>query len=349
MRYDSIHICGLGVDLGHPESVDTALAGGQYSPAAARRSGQRAALAAPAPLEQMPPPRMAVRAAQRALQQATDRIARPVIPESVLYGHVHYQGHDFWSPSCYIRDQLGIPAGPGITQTIGAMSNSAIAGLATAADRLTLGHDQAVLVAAGDRFGDVGFPRWSTDYGIVYGDGAAAAVLTREPGIAQVVAIADFSDGSMEAAQRGHSPFRPASLAATCPLAVDRRKSEWLASTPRSVAVARTAAGTTDVVKRALSDAHLDLDDLAYLCAPHYGRHLTQTQILRPLGITEDRTATQLGLDLGHLGAADQLVALHHLLTTHAVRPGDHIMLLGAGIGMTWTATILTITAIPSD
>jgi 3-oxoacyl-[acyl-carrier-protein] synthase-3 len=94
-------------------------------------------------------------------------------------------------------------------------------------------------------------------------------------------------------------------------------------------------------VKTALSDAGVDLPDIAKICAPHYGRRLVETQILRPLGITEDRTMTEFGLRVGHLGASDQVVALEHLLASGDAGPGDTVLLLGIGVGMTWTAVVL--------
>ncbi|WP_431911150.1 hypothetical protein [Amycolatopsis thermoflava] len=37
------------------------------------------------------------------------------------------------------------------------------------------------------------------------------------------------------------------------------------------------------------------------------------------------------------------LVAFHYLTVSGAVLPGDHVLLLGAGVGMTSTAAVLTI------
>jgi predicted NBD/HSP70 family sugar kinase len=104
----------------------------------------------------------------------------------------------------------------------------------------------------------------------------------------------------------------------------------------------RQAADLFDQYARNLA---IGIADIAWICAPHYGRHLVHTQILQPLGITEDKTLTAFGLELGHLGASDQVVALEHLLVTGAAHIGAHVLLLGAGVGMTWTAAVLRITA----
>ncbi|WP_410585472.1 3-oxoacyl-[acyl-carrier-protein] synthase III C-terminal domain-containing protein [Amycolatopsis sp. lyj-108] len=62
-----------------------------------------------------------------------------------------------------------------------------------------------------------------------------------------------------------------------------------------------------------------------------------------------ERTLIHAGDQWGHVGPNDQLIGLTHLLTRHAVEPCDHVALIGIGIGMTWTASILRITAIPSE
>ena len=49
----------------------------------------------------------------------------------------------------------------------------------------------------------------------------------------------------------------------------------------------------------------------------------------------------------GHIGPNDQLIGLTHLIAQHAVSPGEHIALLGMGIGMTWTSTILQVEHVP--
>lgn len=339
MRYEDIYVAGLGVHVGDPEPVEHAIARGEYTVEEARRTGQRAAAVAAEPPDRLPAPLMAVRAARQALSQTR------LTPDSVLYGHVHFQGLDFWNAACYLREQLGIPAGPGVTLTLGAMSNSVVVGLELAADRLASCQDETVLVAAADRFGGTRFPRWSTDHGVVYGDGAAAAVLTRGTGIAKLIAAASWSDGSLEGLHRGEEPFAPADGARRTALDIRARKRAWLANASATTVHTRNAVGVTDVVKRVLADADLDLAEVAVVCGPHYGRRLVRSQILEPLGLDARRSTLEFGLDVGHLGAADQLVAVHHLLRTGAVRVGDHVLLLGAGVGMTWTAAILTITA----
>ncbi|WP_370964148.1 ketoacyl-ACP synthase III family protein [Amycolatopsis sp. cg9] len=338
MRVDDLHLNGIGTDVGALSPVAASLAAGEFSAGDAGRTGQLSTAVAG-----LPGPELAVRAGREALRQAETTGGEPVWPTLCLHAGIYHSGIDFWHAASYVRDQLGIGAGPGLTLELGAMSNSLVAGLDVAASVLRGRPDHdAALITAGDRFGAPGFPHWSTDTGIVYGDAGSAVVLSRRPGLARIRAIASYTDPSLEGLQRGNEPFRPASITAHQSLDIRARKRQWLGRHGGPAHVdSRNADGVTTVVKTALADAGVDLPDIARVCAPHYGRRLVHTQILRPLGIPEHRTMTELGLRVGHLGASDQIVALDHLLRTGEAGPGDHVLLLGIGVGMTWTAVVL--------
>ncbi|MEC3976326.1 ketoacyl-ACP synthase III family protein [Amycolatopsis sp. H20-H5] len=340
MRFTSINLVGIGTEVGKLVSVRHAIETGQYEPAEAEKSAQLSTSVA-----DLPGPRLAVRAGHKALTQAEKQLGAPLAPTCSLHAGIYYPGIDFWHAASFVRHQLGLPAGPGLNAELGAMSNSVVAGMDLAASLLAGRPDHnAVLITAGDRFGGPGFPHWNTDLGIVYGDAGSAVVLSREPGFARILSIASYTDPSLEGLQRGDEPFRMASVAAHEPLDIRRRKAEWFTSQDRSTVLSRNAAGVCEVVKTALVEAELDLPDLAKVCAPHYGRRLVDTQILRPMGIAEDQTMFALGRRVGHLGASDQVVALDFLLRNRTVGPGDHVLLLGIGVGMTWTAVVLEIT-----
>jgi 3-oxoacyl-[acyl-carrier-protein] synthase-3 len=80
---------------------------------------------------------------------------------------------------------------------------------------------------------------------------------------------------------------------------------------------------------------------MRWVLCPHYGAQLLERHCLKPLGISADRTLDRLGRRYGHLGASDQVVALHHLQQHGPAEPGDYVLLLGIGVGMTWTAAIV--------
>ncbi|MFL6121180.1 3-oxoacyl-ACP synthase, partial [Actinophytocola sp.] len=276
MRLDDVYLNGVGCDVGALVPVALPLAAGEFTADDAARTGQLSTAVA-----ERYGPELAVRAGREALRQAGDDIT----PSLCLHAGIYHPGIDFWHAASYVRDQLGLGAGPGLTLELGAMSNSLVAGLDIAASVLRGRPDHdAALITAGDRFGAPGFPHWSTDTGIVYGDAGSAVVLSRRPGLARIRSIASFTDPSLEGLQRGDEPFRTASVTAHRSLDIRRRKRQWLGRHGGPAHVdTRNADGVTTVVKTALSEAGLDLPDIAKICAPHYGRRLVQTQILRPL------------------------------------------------------------------
>jgi 3-oxoacyl-[acyl-carrier-protein] synthase-3 len=341
MRFGDVHLNGIGCDVGALSPVAVPLAAGEFSAEDAARTGQLSTAVA-----ERHGPELAVRAGREALRQARATTGDPTWPTLCLHAGIYHSGVDFWHAASYVRDQLGIGAGPGLTLELGAMSNSLVAGMDLAASVLRGRADHhTALITAGDRFGGPGFPHWNTDIGIVYGDAGSAVVLSRRPGIARILSITSFTDPSLEGLQRGDEPFRRASVAAHQAIDIRRRKRQWLTRRSATEVNARNGDAVAVVVKTALADAGLDLPDLAKVCAPHYGRRLVETQVLRPLGISEDRTMTRLGLRVGHLGASDQVVALDHLLRSDEVGDGDHVLLLGIGVGMTWTAVLLELGA----
>lgn len=111
-----------------------------------------------------------------------------------------------------------------------------------------------------------------------------------------------------------------------------------------------------DVCKRALGEAGLDLDDVRWVLAPHYGLQQLHSQIGQVLDLNEDRTlARPLGLRVGHMGPVDQGMALDYMLRCpdRLVDAGDNVLLLGVGVGKTYTAAVVrverTLPGIDSD
>src|SRR5262245_4430386 len=251
MRLDDLHLNGIGCDLGVLTSVAVPLAAGEFTSDDAYRTGQLSTAVA-----QLHGPELAVRAGREALRQFQATTRDACRPSLCLHAGIYHSGVDFWHAASYVRDQLGIGAGPGLTLELGAMSNSMVAGIDVAASILRGRPDHdAALITAGDRFGGTGFPHWSTDIGIVYGDAGSAVVLSRSPGIARIRAISSFTDPSLEGLQRGDEPFRPASVAAHRPIDIRRRKRQWLNQRSATEVNVRNGDAVSVVVKTALADA----------------------------------------------------------------------------------------------
>ncbi|MGW1680099.1 ketoacyl-ACP synthase III family protein [Saccharopolyspora sp. NPDC002376] len=334
MRHHGITLHGIGAVTGELVTAVDAIRDGLYSAEQARRNHQDSVAVATGRTG----PELAAQAGRQAMHAAERDV------DLHLHATIHDSGLDFWSAASYVAYQTGIT--PMMTLSINVMSNSMIAGLQLATHVLEGHAGHSALLTAGDVFEPPLFDRWQTDAGIVYGDAGTALLLHRDdttPAIADVVSTASQSHPSLEALHRGttdwHSghTYRP-------PIQLRTRKAQYLATHGGSTAIDSTNANALgNVLKTALYEADLELNDIARVLCPHYGTALTHRHCLTPLGIPEERTTAFLGRWLGHMGASDQISDLHYLLSRGLLQPGDHVALIGIGVGMTWTAAILRI------
>jgi 3-oxoacyl-[acyl-carrier-protein] synthase-3 len=99
-------------------------------------------------------------------------------------------------------------------------------------------------------------------------------------------------------------------------------------SLPNFVAAARGAAERSG----------LELADIAFVCPLHTKRSMFLT-LLGELGMREDQ-AVYLD-DTGHMSGVDPLLGLDRAVRDGRVRDGDNVLLLSAGTGYTWAATVV--------
>jgi 3-oxoacyl-[acyl-carrier-protein] synthase III len=247
-----------------------------------------------------------------------------------------------------VLNELGV-TGCGVVCDIGAMSNGTVLGLDVAASLVGARPDvHTVLITAGDRFAGNGFDRYRSDHGVLYGDAGAGLVVSRTPGLARVVSAATCTDPVLEGLTREVSPDTSGgdtSRPGRGVIDVRARQRAWLREHGGvGEALRRNRVGVTTATRIALADAGITLDEARWIVVPFLGYEAVRSRWLRPLGINgdgEDRTLVLLGLHFGHLGAADHVVGLRHLIATGAVEPGDYVVLASSGAGMSWTTVVL--------
>jgi 3-oxoacyl-[acyl-carrier-protein] synthase III len=171
-----------------------------------------------------------------------------------------------------------------------------------------------------------------------FGDGAVAALVARDHPANRILETSMITDGSLSAHVRvpaGGSAL-PASAATVAarqhfldvadPDAMRQRLSE--VSLDNFLQVAATA----------VKQSGLSLRDIAFVCPIHMKRSM-QTTLLDGLGLA-DSQAVYLE-DTGHMSGVDNLVGLDRLARTGRLHDGDVVLLLAAGIGYTWAATVV--------
>jgi 3-oxoacyl-[acyl-carrier-protein] synthase III len=171
-----------------------------------------------------------------------------------------------------------------------------------------------------------------------FGDGAVAALLVRDHPVNRILETSMVTDGSLSLhvkvpAGGSALPASAATVAARQHLldvadvdGMRRRLSEVSLHNFMQV-----AAG-------AVKQSGLSLRDVAFVCPIHVKRSM-QTELVEGLGLDDGR-AVYLE-DTGHMSGVDNLVGLERLWRAGRLRDGDVVLLLAAGIGYTWAATVV--------
>lgn len=287
------------------------------------------------------PPQLAVRAAGAAL----DRAGVPAKELGLLaHAWTYHQGHDFWSPAHYVAARIGAPnAQPiGIQQ----MCNGGAAALETVATRLLVDSNlHRALVTTADCFRAPGFDRWRGDYGLVYGDGATAAVLeastTRPARGFELLSLSTVAAPELERMHRGDDEFSSAARMPSSVVDVRRTKKAFLASTGKEAFATVVAARVADALSQGLADAGVDVITPRLVLVPRLGGAALD-DIYRPaISGVLPASIVDLGHDTGHLGAGDVIANLAAAEEHELLRPGDVGVLLSAGAGFTWSCVVV--------
>jgi 3-oxoacyl-[acyl-carrier-protein] synthase-3 len=337
MQFDDVWVAGTGGVLGELAPIERALSAGDYDRRAAESSSMVSYSVANAA-----PPEMAVQAGRAAVAEAGAVDVEADAGTLLIHSHTHFQGIDVWPAECWIAGELLGERLSGIPLSVGAASNGSLASLGVAASMLSANPSMpTALITAADRFGPP-VDRWKLSPGMVFGDGAAAAVLARGAGRLRLDSVVSETDTSLEGLSRGDEPFR---IVPTLEVDTARRTREFLARgrlTLRDIRD-RSADGVRTAVRRALDEAGCALGEMDWVIPPFVGRTLLRDSFLRPLGLEAPRTLATLGLTIGHLGPADHLFALNHLVAQDLLAPGERLLLIGTGMGFTFSAAVLTV------
>ena len=340
MRFDELYLAAAGSYLPAAVPVDDAVDDGRYDDLEQVDSGQQeVTVAGPG----QSPPEMAVPAARTALARSRHR---PDEVDLLLYAVTTHFGIDGWNAGSYLCRE--VTGGSGVAFEIGQQSNGAMAAIELAAAYLGASPDRtAALIVASDRFPAPRWDRWRTGWGLVFADGAAAAVLSRRGGFARVVSAVTVSDPELEGIHRGSMPFAPTD-AERFPVDFRARSIDYGVTASLDEAGKRVVAGMREAVERATAEAGIDLDRARHVVVPGFGRALLVRECLEPLGIPLERTTWSWSAHVGHLGAADQFAALAYLGESGRLDAGDTVVLIGVGGGFNWTCVVLDILDRPS-
>ncbi|MFI9204233.1 ketoacyl-ACP synthase III family protein [Streptomyces sp. NPDC053048] len=292
-------------------------------------------------------PGMAVDAARAALRVA-DIEAKDL--DICAHAWMYYQGHDLWSPAHYIAHELGahraLPVG------IQQVCNGGAAGVELTVARLTADANRSPdgyrwgTVTTGDRFTEPGFDRWTSDYGVVYGD-AGTALLLRAPAAPEdalrLRSVVTMAAPELESMHRGADPFAPAARTQRPRVDMRATKRAYLHEHGHERFIRANENAIRTIVAEALRDAGIGPRDprLRYAVLPRFGLKTLQEFWLPILADCVDAEPLDYGRTTGHLGAGDAAAGLAELMDSRALGPGEAALVFSAGAGFTWSCLVV--------
>jgi clorobiocin biosynthesis protein CloN2 len=345
MRMRDLFFSGIGLYLpGKTENVDSAVAQGLLPANEVEARGFTSVVVA----GDTPPPEMALHAARDALKNGG------VTPEdlaALLYTGVWHQGPEGWGPQHYLQrllvgdDLLAVEVRHGCNGTFSAIELG-IGILSAAADR------KAVLVTASDNFGTPLFQRWDSGaQNSVMGDGASAVVLAKDNGFAQLLSICTASYSELEIADRAGEPLFPPSITEGRVLDYKTRYAAFgkqlIADEVGPEMLIAHEERSKACLSQALAEAEVTAEDIKRVIIHNVAKG-DATTYLDLLGFPLEKSTWEYGRGIGHIGASDHVISLHHLLATGQLGPGDHVLLAGMSPGVTYKAAVVRIREIPA-
>ncbi|MFD5088796.1 ketoacyl-ACP synthase III family protein [Kitasatospora sp. NPDC058406] len=352
MRTENLFIAGLGTWVPGFEPVAEAVREGRYDGERARAEGWTGVAFA----GDVSAPELAAGAGVEALKRSgldADRISL------VLHAGTFHQGPDGWYAANYVQDKVVGTAVPaiGLDQGCTAMLDA----LHLAHGHLAVGPGGgAVLVTAADNFGAPLVDRWkyadgwTAGRGSVLGDAGCAAVVSTEGGPLRIRSLALSSLSRWEHLYRGEDPVFPPRPGLTVETSLGRRMAAHADRLDRDGGhdaeggARRAVAGDlvrarTALARQAMEEAGIGPADVTRVTHVFSGHPRYLETLLEPLGIDPGRGMLDLGRAHGHLGAGDQFLSLAHLVETGAVSPGDHVLMMGNGAGISLACSVIEV------
>ncbi len=328
----------LGVHVPESVSVEHAVREGWYPADEAEKFRQIGAAVA----GDMPAPEMARLAVLDAYERYGE--SSPKELDLLLYPSVWHQGPNGWQPQHYLQKHLlggPVPAFEIRSGCVGMISSLELA----ASYLMALPERQTAMVVSSDNHGTPLVDRWRMTPGALIGDAAAALLLGKDRGMAQLLSVNATVIPEADAVNDGAYPLFPPDATIGIGLSFGDRHEEFRQRLlkKQGTGIHLTIQKTMmQQVEQTLDEAGIGLSDITKVALPH-GRREDLDGQMSWLGIDEDQTTWDYGRRVGHCGAVDQFIAFEHLLATGGLKPGDHLLMVGFGSGTSCAAAVFKV------
>lgn len=235
------------------------------------------------------------------------------------------------STACLVQHRLGITRKPVPAFDLTAACTGFLYGMVIANAYMQLGNTENVLVIGTDTLSR------TTDYtsrgtSILFGDGAGAMVLQRSPangaGLLYSKICADGSGHDLIHAPGGLNGPPEADPSHNYRVRMDGPKVYKLA-----------VARMTEMTEEALDGCGIHPEQIN-LVVPHQANQRIIESVMDKVGVSMDRVYTNIDR-LGNTSAASIPIAYDEALREGRIRPGDLVLMVAFGGGLTWGCTVV--------
>ena len=270
---------------------------------------------------------MATKAALKAIEQAR------ISPKEINLILVATATPDMVFPAtaCFVQKKIG--ATNAACLDISAACAGFLFGMEIAQQFITSHTHDTVLVIGAEKLTSI--TNW-TDRNtcVLFGDGAGAAILRHRGSAHGVITTHIGSDG-----QYSDILFMPGG-GSRCP--ITRENAHLNLQTIHMVGkdvYKQAVTAMLNAAKKALEQAGLSIEDIACVI-PHQANVRIIDAIADRLGISRDKMFVNLDR-YGNTSAAAVAIALDEANRTGRIKPGDYVLMIVFGGGLTWASTVL--------
>lgn len=272
---------------------------------------------------------LSVRAAEALLEETG---IDPASLDVVMYYGSTWKDYAVWQAAPWIAHRIG--ASRAYAVEYDNVSCGTPVALRVARDMLLAEEElRSILVVAACR------ESYLLDYGnhrsrfmFTFGDGAVAGLVLKDAGRNELLGCHGITDGSFSLHVKVPSGGSVHPNGGYCFLDV-ADPAAMKAGLDR-VSLANFAAAARGALER----SGATLADVGYLCGIHMKPSMHRA-LLRELGLDESRAAYLD--DTGHMSGVDPLLALDRAARAGELRDGELVLLLAAGTGYTWAASVV--------
>ncbi len=255
---------------------------------------------------------------------------KPAEIEAIVVGTIS-SDYGFPSFGCQLQHQLGIDTIPAFD--VAAACSGFIYALSVADSSMRAGDWSRVLVVGADALSTM--VDWNDRAtAVLFGDGAGAAVLVREPGPRGVLGSMLRSSGQywdlLAVRNRGVQTTIDAEARRHSDDAIKMKGPELFKLAVKSMA---------DVSHQVAERAGVRLEDVE-LIVPHQANLRIINAVAQRLGLPPEKVFTNVDR-YGNTSAASVPIALDEALESNRIRDNDLIMLNACGGGLTWGANLV--------